>query len=104
MNIKDTSYPKDKIKILFLENISDKAVELFRTNGYSNVEKLTGALGEDDLVKKIKDVHLLGIRSKSMITSKVLEAAARLQAIGCFCIGVNQVNLMEATKRGIAVF
>src|SRR3982750_2112447 len=101
MDIKDTSYPKDKIKILFLENISDKAVELFKANGYPNVEKLNGALSEDNLVNAIKDVHLLGIRSKSMITPKVLEAAGRLQAIGCFCIGVNQVNLKEATKHGV---
>ena len=99
-----TSYPKEKINILFLENISDKAVQRFRQNGYTNVKKLSGALSEEDLIKEIKDVHLLGIRSKSKITSKVLEAAKKLQAIGCFCIGVNQVNLREATKKGIVVF
>jgi D-3-phosphoglycerate dehydrogenase len=99
-----TSYPKDKIKILFLENISDKAVNLFKQNGYTNVEKLTGALSEEELIKKVKDVHLLGIRSKTQITEKVLDAAKKLQAIGCFCIGVNQVNLKEARKRGVVVF
>ena len=99
-----TSYPKEKINILFLENISDKAVQRFRQNGYTNVKKLSGALSEEDLIKEIKDVHLLGIRSKSKITSKVLDAAKKLQAIGCFCIGVNQVNLREATKKGIVVF
>src|SRR6188508_2608038 len=99
-----TSYPKEKINILFLENISDKALDLFKRNGYVNVKKITGALSEDDLVKQIKDVHLLGIRSKTQITPKVLEAAKKLQAIGCFCIGVNQVNLKAATHHGITVF
>ena len=99
-----TSYPKEKIKILFLENISDKAVQLFKQNGYTNVKKLGGAISEDDLVKEVKDVHLLGIRSKTQITEKVLEGAKKLQAIGAFCIGVNQVNLKAATKRGVVVF
>ncbi|MEN9597988.1 MAG: phosphoglycerate dehydrogenase [Bacteroidota bacterium] len=99
-----TSYPKEKINILFLENISEKAVQQFKQNGYTNVKKMSGALSEEDLIKAVKDVHLLGIRSKTMITPKVLEAAKKLQAIGCFCIGVNQVNLSAATKAGIAVF
>ena len=67
-----TSYPKEKIKILFLENISDKAVQLFKQHGYTNVKKMAGAISEDDLVREIKDVHLLGIRSKTQITAKVL--------------------------------
>ncbi|MEI6184949.1 MAG: phosphoglycerate dehydrogenase [Bacteroidota bacterium] len=100
----ETSYPKDKINILFLENISDKAVQLFRQNGYTNVEKIAGALSESELIEKIKDVHLLGIRSKTTITPAVLAAANKLQAIGCFCIGVNQVNLKAATRSGVAVF
>ncbi len=99
-----TSYPKEKINILFLENISDKAVQLFKQNGYVNVKKLTGAISEEELIKEIKDVHLLGIRSKTQITEKVLAAAKKLQAIGCFCIGVNQVNLKAATKQGVVVF
>jgi D-3-phosphoglycerate dehydrogenase / 2-oxoglutarate reductase len=99
-----TSYPKEKINILFLENISEKAVQQFKQNGYTNVKKVTGALSEEELIKAVKDVHLLGIRSKTMITEKVLKAAKKLQAIGCFCIGVNQVNLSAATKAGIAVF
>ena len=99
-----TSYPKEKIKILFLENISEKAVQQFKQNGYTNVKKLNGALSEEELIKEVKDVHLIGIRSKTQITPKVLEAAQKLQAIGCFCIGVNQVNLKSATKAGIAVF
>lgn len=101
---KQTSYPKEKIKILFLENISDKAVKNFRAQGYSQAEKITKALSEDELVDIIKDVHILGIRSKTQITKRVLDAAEKLQAIGCFCIGVNQVNLKAATDNGVVVF
>lgn len=100
----NTSYPKERIKILFLENISEKAVQYFRKNGYENIKRLNGALSEDELIKEIKDVHLLGIRSKTHISAKVLAAASKLQAIGCFCIGVNQVNLKAATEAGIVVF
>ena len=100
----NTSYPKEKINILFLENISDKAVNHFKQNGYTNVRKLNGALSEDQLIKELKDVHLLGIRSKTQITKKILAAAPKLQAIGCFCIGVNQVDLKAATQQGITVF
>lgn len=99
-----TSYPKEKINILFLENISDVAVKHFSDAGYANVKKLAGALSEEQLIKEIKNVHLLGIRSKTKISQKVLDAAEKLQAIGCFCIGVNQVNLEAATKKGVAVF
>ena len=99
-----TSYPKEKINILFLENISDVAVKYFNASGYVNVKKLNGALSEDQLIKEIKNVHLVGIRSKTQLTAKVLAAAEKLQAIGCFCIGVNQVDLKAATKQGVAVF
>jgi D-3-phosphoglycerate dehydrogenase len=99
-----TSYPKEKIRILFLENISDLAVKNFQRHGYTQVEKITKALTEDELVREIKDVHILGIRSKTQITPKILDAAKKLQAIGCFCIGVNQVNLEYATKNGVVVF
>lgn len=101
---KSTSYPKEKINILFLENISDTAVRFFKESGYSNVRKVPGALSEEQLMKEIKDVHLLGIRSKTQITPKILEAARKLQTIGCFCIGVNQVDLKSATSQGVAVF
>lgn len=99
-----TSYPKERINILFLENISEKAVQQFNRNGYVKVRKLNGALSEEELIKEIKDVHLLGIRSKTHISAKVLAAATKLQAIGCFCIGVNQVDLKFATKAGVVVF
>lgn len=101
---KPTSYPKEKINILFLENISDTAVKQFRDAGYASVRKLTGALSEEQLIQEIRNVHLLGIRSKTQITRRVLESASKLQAIGCFCIGVNQVDLRSATQKGVAVF
>ena len=104
METTKTSYPKEKIKILLLENISERAVKRFTSNGYTNVEKLSKALPEEELVKKMKDVHLLGIRSKTQITAKVLNAAEKLQAIGCFCIGTNQIDLAAAASRGIPVF
>lgn len=99
-----TSYPKEKINILLLENISETAAKIFHDGGYANVVRLSGALGEEELIKQIKDVHLLGIRSKTKVTKAVLEAATKLQAIGCFCIGVNQVDLKSATHHGVTVF
>ena len=99
-----TSYPKEKINILFLENISDVAVKFFNDKGYANVRKLNGSLSEEQLIKEIKNVHMVGIRSKTKLTAKVIEAAEKLQAIGCFCIGINQVDLAAATEHGIAVF
>lgn len=101
---KNTSYPKEKVNILFLENISDAAVKNFKDAGYTSVKKLSKALTEEDLINEVKDVHLLGIRSKSQITPRVLQAAKKLQAIGCFCIGVNQVDLKSATQQGVVVF
>ena len=103
-NFDATSYPKDKIKVLFLENISDKAVQYFKDQGYTDVKKVAGALSEEELIKIIKDVHILGIRSKTFISKKVLESAKKLQAIGCFCIGINQVDLKACKQKGVAVF
>jgi D-3-phosphoglycerate dehydrogenase len=99
-----TSYPKEKIKILFLENISDIAVKNFHLHGYTQVEKISKALTEEQLIEAIKDVHILGIRSKTQVSKKILDAAKKLQAIGCFCIGINQVDLKSATKNGVVVF
>jgi D-3-phosphoglycerate dehydrogenase len=104
MDILRTSYPKEKIRILFLENISESAVKNFRSQGYTQVDKINKSLSEEDLIKEIRDVHILGIRSKTRITKNVLDAAKKLQAIGCFCAGVNQVDLKEATKNGVVVF
>lgn len=99
-----TSYPKDKIKIVFFENISDAAINIFKDAGYVDIKKFSGALPESQLIQEIKDAHLIGIRSKTMITDRVLQHAKKLQAIGCFCIGTNQVNLAEARKKGVVVF
>ena len=101
---KITSYPKEKINILFLENISKAAVKRFMEAGYSSVKQIPGALSEEQLINEIKNVHLIGIRSKTKMTEKVLENAEKLQAIGCFCIGTNQVDISAATKKGITVF
>src|SRR6188768_769732 len=104
MEAQKTSYPKDKIRILLLENISDTAIKHFRQHDYTKVDKINKALSEEELIKEIKDVHILGIRSKTQITKNILDAAKKLQAIGCFCIGVNQVDLKAATRNGIVVF
>jgi D-3-phosphoglycerate dehydrogenase len=103
-NLDPTSYPKDKIKVLFLENISDKAVQYFKHQGYTDVKKIAGALSEEELIKAIKDVHILGIRSKTFISKKVLDNAKKLQAIGCFCIGINQVDIKACKQKGVALF
>ena len=104
MKASPTSYPRTKIKILLLENIADSAVEELKQGGYTDIERLSGAVSEDDLIRAVKGVHLLGIRSKTRVTENVIEAADKLLAIGCFCIGVNQVDLKAATEKGVAVF
>jgi D-3-phosphoglycerate dehydrogenase len=100
----ETSYPREKIRVLLLENVSGSAAEAFARGGYAGVERLPRALSEDELTEAVRGVHLLGIRSKTKVTGRVLEAADRLLAVGCFCIGVNQVDLAAATDAGVAVF
>jgi D-3-phosphoglycerate dehydrogenase len=104
MQNKQTSYPRSKIKILLLENISDSAIEELKQSGYIEIKKLSGALSEEDLIREIKGVHILGIRSKTRVTERILENADKLLAIGAFCIGVNQIDLKAATKKGVAAF
>ncbi len=104
MKATQTSYPRDKINILLLENISDAAVAELRHGGYTNVERINRALSEGELAKAVKGVHLLGIRSKTRISKKVIDSADKLLAIGAFCIGVNQVDLKAATEKAVAVF
>ncbi|MGI8811796.1 MAG: phosphoglycerate dehydrogenase [Pyrinomonadaceae bacterium] len=99
-----TSYPRNKIKILLLENISDAAAHELLGGGYLDIERINGAMSESDLVEAVRGVHLLGIRSKTRITGNVIDAADKLLAIGAFCIGVNQVDLKAATEKGVAVF
>ncbi|MEN9722502.1 MAG: hypothetical protein RJB38_488 [Pseudomonadota bacterium] len=98
-----TSFPKNQIKVLLLENIHQLAHEMFRAEGYQ-VEVLSSALSEEQLAERIRDVHILGIRSKTQVTRAVLERANRLLCVGAFCIGTNQIDLQAAKERGIAVF
>lgn len=98
------SLPKDKIKILLLEGLHQSAVQSFKNQGYSNIEYLKTSLSEAELIEKIKDVHFIGIRSRTQLTEKVLNEASKLVAIGCFCIGTNQVDLDAALARAIPVF
>lgn len=98
------SLPKDKIKILLLEGVHESALETLQANGYSNIEYLKTSLPEDELIEKVQDVHFIGIRSRTQITEAVVDAAQKLVAVGCFCIGTNQVDLQATQKRGIPVF
>jgi len=104
MTVNKLSLPKDKIKVLFLEDIHSNATELFQRHGYTQVEEISEALDENDLMSKISDVHIIGIRSRTQITDKILAVADKLMVIGCFCIGTNQVDIDGAKKRGIPVF
>ncbi|GAM21849.1 hypothetical protein SAMD00019534_050240, partial [Acytostelium subglobosum LB1] len=97
------SCPKDNIKVLLLENIHCSAVQMFKDQGF-NVDSLSTAIPEEQLIERIKDVHILGLRSKTKVTEKVLAAANKLLAIGCFCIGTDQVDLSIAESKGIPVF
>jgi D-3-phosphoglycerate dehydrogenase len=98
------SLDKDKIKVLLLEGVHPNTVETFRGAGYTSVEYLKTSLSEEELIEQIRDVHFIGLRSRTQITEKVLDAANKLVAIGCFCIGTNQVELEAAQIRGIPVF
>lgn len=99
---KKYSFPKNKIKVLLLESISQTAIDIFVKEGFQveTVHKLS----EDQLVQKIKDVHVIGVRSKTRLTKRVLEAAEKLLAVGCFCIGTDQTDLEVAQIRGVPVF
>ncbi len=100
----DTSLDKSKIKFLLLEGIHPSSEDILRQSGYTQIESISGALPEDQLLQKISDVHFVGIRSRTQLTAQVLEHAHKLVAVGCFCIGTNQVDLKAARERGIAVF
>ena len=97
------SYPKNRIKVLLLENPDARAAELFSQEGYQ-VESVPGGLDEDELLARIGEVSILGVRSKTQVTQRVLDAAPRLLSIGAFCIGTNQIELTGAMKKGVAVF
>ena len=99
-----TSLDKSKIKFLLLEGIHPSAVEVLRGAGYTQVELVSGALPDEELQRKIADVHFLGIRSRTQLTAEVLAQAHQLVAVGAFCIGTNQIDLDAARERGVAVF
>jgi D-3-phosphoglycerate dehydrogenase len=99
-----TSLDKSKIRFLLLEGIHPSAQEVLRAAGYSQIEALPGALEGEALQRKIADAHFIGVRSRTQLTAEVLAHAHKLVAIGCFCIGTNQVDLQAARERGIAVF
>ncbi|MGY6587603.1 MAG: phosphoglycerate dehydrogenase [Wenzhouxiangella sp.] len=104
MTDKQLSLAKDRINFLLLEGIHHRAFEYIRKAGYGNIQVETGAPDPDTLREQIRDAHFLGIRSRSQIDADMLAAADKLTAIGCFCIGTDQVNLAEARGRGIPVF
>ncbi|MDP3583126.1 MAG: phosphoglycerate dehydrogenase, partial [Ignavibacteria bacterium] len=101
---KTYSLAKEKIKVLLLEGMHENALELFNQNDYTNVEYIKSSLEGEELIEKIKDAHLIGIRSKTHLTEEILEHAKKLIAIGCYSIGTNQVDLQAAKLRGIPVF
>ena len=99
-----TSFDKSKIRILLLEGVHQNAIKTFNAAGYTNIESISSALSEDELKAKIADAHFVGIRSRTQLTKDVFDVAEKLVAVGCFCIGTNQVDLNAARERGIVVF
>lgn len=98
------SLSKNKIKILLLEGVHQRAVQELKEAGYTNIDYYKGALDKVELKEKIRDAHILGIRSRVQLDSEILSVAQKLIAVGCFCIGTNQVDLDLAKKKGIPVF
>lgn len=98
------SLDKSKIKFLLLEGVHQNAIDVLQAAGYTNIEVHKKALDGQELIDAIKDVHFVGIRSRTFLTEEVFSHAKKLIAVGCFCIGTNQVNLYAAKKRGIPVF
>lgn len=98
------SYPKENIKILLLEGIHPAAIENFTDHKFTSIETHDEAWSEEQLLQNIEDAHIIGIRSKTQLTRRVFEKATKLKAVGCYCIGTNQVDLSAATKAGVAVF
>ena len=104
MSPKKTSFPKQDIRVLLLEGVSQTAVDTFKAAGYSQIEYHTKSLPEDELKARIAEAHIIGIRSRTQLDADVLAHAKRLIAVGCFCIGTNQVDLEAAELAGIPVF
>ncbi len=104
MTSQNTSLAKENIKIVLLEGIHPSAEEVFRNDGYSNLFTASKSLPQDELREVLSDANFLGIRSRTQVTEKLLSFAPKLSAIGCFCIGTNQVDLSATTQKGIPVF
>ena len=102
--IRNPSLPKDRIKVLLLEGISETAAAAFSASGYSDIVRLKTAADGKDLIELLKDVRIVGIRSRTEITREIVDATDRLMAIGCFSVGTNQVDLGAANAKGIPVF
>jgi D-3-phosphoglycerate dehydrogenase len=100
----ETSFSKDKMKIVLFEGVHASAVDAFRADGYSNIEMHQKALPEPQLIDTVRDAYIVGIRSATQVTRNVLESARHLIGVGCFCIGTNQVDLATAQDRGVPVF
>lgn len=99
-----TSLQKDKIKFVLLEGVHESAVETLQAAGYTNIDYIKTALSGDELIDRIKDAHFVGLRSRTQLTREVFAQAPKLVAVGCFCIGTNQVDLQAAQEHGVAVF
>lgn len=99
-----TSLDKSKIKFLLLEGVHQSAIDTLNAAGYTNIDYVKSALPKEELKERIKDAHFVGLRSRTQLTEEIFNAAEKLIAVGCFCIGTNQVDLKAATQRGIAVF
>ncbi|GGG59890.1 D-3-phosphoglycerate dehydrogenase [Pseudohongiella nitratireducens] len=102
--MKPTSLDKSKIRFLLLEGVHQSAIDSLNAAGYTNIEYLKTSLSEDELIEKIKDAHFVGIRSRTQLNEKVFASARKLLAVGCFCIGTNQVDLNAALVKGVPVF
>src|ERR1700689_1797105 len=100
----ETSFSKDKMKVVLFEGVHASAVDAFRADGYSSIEIHQKALLEPHLAQAVRDAYIVGIRSATQLTNNILESARHLIAVGCFCIGTNQVDLAAAQDRGIPVF
>lgn len=103
-NLEEFTTNKDNIKFLLLEGIHPTAIKVIQAAGYSQIVSLKGGLSDEELQSRLGDVHFLGIRSRTQLTKPILMQAHKLIAVGCFCIGTNQVDLAKATSLGIAVF
>jgi len=102
--MRSTSLSREKINILLLEGVHQSAVDALKKAGYTNIDYQTGSLPEEELIAKIKRAHFIGIRSRTQLTDEIFSHAKRLIAVGCFCIGTNQVDLHAAQERGVVVF